>query len=151
MRAAPARRSRSPITTSSAPHGSRATRTHTSGPMPAGSPEVRAMRGLAFVKAQFDVGLVAELPQPLLVGLVRFALAQGLARLQALPLGRHVARAPLEHLDEVVAEGRAHGLADLADFQLLVVVLELGHGIAGIDPVELAAARGGAVYRVLAR
>src|SRR5919197_6394135 len=128
------------MTTSSAPRDSRATRTQSSGPTPAGSPEVSAMRGLAFVKPQLDVGLVAQLSQPFLVRLVGLALAQRLARLQALALGREIARAPLEHLDQVIAEGRAHRRADLADFQLPVGALEFGHRVARIDPVELAAA-----------
>src|SRR5512132_4456623 len=112
MRAQPARSERSPITTTSA---SRATRAQISGPVPAGSPEARAMSGLLFLKPQLDVGLVAQLPQPFRVRLFRLAVADRLARLQALPLGREVARAPLEHLDQVIAEGRAHRLAHLAD------------------------------------
>src|SRR5689334_10306353 len=115
MRGAPARSERSPITTSSAPRAARATRTQSSGPMPAGSPEVSAMNGLALVKPKLDVGLVAELAQPFLVSLVGLSVAQRCARLQAPALGRHVARAPLEHLDQVIAKGRTHGLADLAD------------------------------------
>src|SRR5882724_11804473 len=128
-----------------------ATRTHSSGPMPAGSPDVKATRGLALVKAQLDVGRIAQLPQPFGVGLVGLAVAQRLARLDAPALGRDVARAPFEHLDDVIAERRAHGLADLADLQLLVGALEFRHGIAGVHPVELAAARRRAVVGVLAR
>src|SRR5437764_7112858 len=136
MRGQLPRSPRSPMTASSAPRASRATRTHSSGPTPAGSPEVSAMRGLAFIKPQLDVGLVAQLPQPFLIGLVGLALAQRLARLQALALGGDVARAALEDLDEVVAEGRAHRRADLAHLQFLVGALELRHGVAGVDPVE---------------
>src|SRR5438309_1934033 len=135
MRGQPPRSPRSPMTTSCAPRASRATRTQSSGPTPAGSPEVSAMSGLAFVKPQLDVGLVAQLPQPFLVRLVGLALAQRLPGLQALALGGEIARAPLEHLDQVVAEGRAHGLADLRQFQLLVGAFELRHRVAGIDPV----------------
>src|SRR5437899_6324644 len=151
MRGASASSARSPITTSSAPRTSRATRTQSSGPTPAGSPEVSAMRALALVKPQLDVGLVAQLPQPFLVCLVGLAVAQRLARLEARALRREVARAALEHLDQVIAEGRAHGRADLAYLQLLVGALELGHRVARIDPVELAAARRGAVVGVGAR
>src|SRR6267143_6769226 len=104
------------MTTSSAPRASRATRTQSSGPTPAGSPEVSAISGspliLFLVKSKLDVGLVAQLPQPFLVGLVGLALAQRLTRLQALALRREVARAALEHLDQVIAERRAHGRAD---------------------------------------
>src|SRR5436190_1662297 len=122
-----------------------ARRTHSSGPMPAGSPEVSAMSGLAFLKPQLDVGLVAQLPQPFRVGLVGLALAQRLARLQPAPFGAEIARAALEHLDQVVAERRADRLADLADLELLVGALEFRHRVARIDPVELPAARGRAV------
>src|SRR5689334_14275303 len=115
MRGAPPRSERSPISTSSAPRTARAARTHSSGPMPAGSPEVSAMTGLALVKPQLDVSLVAQLPQPFLVGLVGLALAQRRACLQPPAFGGHVARAPLEHLDQVVAKGRAHRLAHFAD------------------------------------
>src|SRR5690242_4023747 len=108
----PASSARSPITVTG---WSRATRRQISGPMPAGSPEVRAMRGLFLVKRQLDVGRVAKLAQPFLVRLLRLALAQRLARLQAAALRRRFAGAPLDHLDQVVAEGRAHRLADLAD------------------------------------
>src|SRR5947207_1891568 len=142
MRGHPARSERSPITTTSA---SRARRVQISGPMPAGSPDVSATTGLPlFVKPQLDVGLVAQLPQPFRVGLVRLAVADRLARLQAPALGREVARAPLEHLDQVVAERRAHRLAYLADLQVLVRALELRHRVARIHPVEIAAARRGA-------
>src|SRR5688572_2505598 len=125
MRGQPSRMPRSPITTTSGNFFE--TSTQSSGPMPAGSPEVRATTGLALVKPQVDVGLVAQLPQPFLEGLVRLALAQRLARLQPAPLGRDVARAPLEHLDQVIAELCAHRLAHLADAQPQVGALELGH------------------------
>src|SRR6266850_1236040 len=130
---------------------SEASRTHSSGPIPAGSPDVSAMRSLAFLKPQFDVGLVAELPQPLLVGLVGLALAQRLAHLQPAAFGADVARAALEDLDQVVAERGAHRLAHLADLQLFVGALELRHRVAGVDPVELAAARRRAVVGMHAR
>src|SRR5438105_15386732 len=103
MRGQPARSERSPMTTTSI---SDASRTHSSGPMPAGSPEVSAMTGLTFLKPQLDVGLVAQLPQPFLVGLVGLALAQRLARLLSAALGAEIARAALEDLDQVVADGR---------------------------------------------
>src|SRR5207248_11207499 len=125
MRGQPARMARSPMTTSSADAGCWASRTHSSGPMPAGSPEVRAMTGvpllfLFFLKPQLDIGRIAQLAQPFLVGLVGLALAQRLARLHAAALGTEIARAALENLDQVVAEGRAHRLAELADLELFV-------------------------------
>src|SRR2546428_508260 len=148
MRGQPARSERSPMTMTSI---SDARRTHSSGPMPAGSPEVSAMTGLAFLKPQLDVGLVAQLAQPFLVGLVGLALAQRLARLHAAALGTEIARAALENLDQVVAEGRAHRLAHFADLELFVGALEFRHRVAGVDPVELAAARRGAVVGMHAR
>src|SRR5436190_7757073 len=148
MRGAPLRSERSPMTTTSACDARRA---QSSGPMPAGSPEVSAMRSLALVKAQLDVGRIAQLAQPLLIGLVGLAVAQRVARLHALSLRGDVARAALERLDEVVAERRAHRLAHLADLQLLVGALELRHRVAGIDPVELATARRRAVVGIGAR
>src|ERR1041384_6546662 len=115
------------MATTRAPSGAPASFRHSSGPIPAGSPEVSAMTGLAFLKPQLDVGLVAHLAQPFLVGLVGLALAQRAARLQPAALRRHVARAPLQHLDQVEAERRANRLADFADLELLVGALELGH------------------------
>src|SRR5438552_8342112 len=134
MRGQPARMERSPITARSAGDVCCERRTHSSGPMPAGSPEVSAMTGLAFLKPQLDVGLVAQLAQPFLVGLVGLALAQRLARLHAAALGTEVARAALENLDQVVAEGRAHRPAHFADLELFVGALEFGHRVAGVDP-----------------
>src|SRR5437016_400835 len=155
MRGQPARMERSPITARSADDLCCERRTHSSGPMPAGSPEVSAMTGslrsLSFLKPQLDVGLVAQLAQPFLVGLVGLALAQRLARLHAAALRTEIARAPLENLDQVIAERRAHRLAQFADLELFVGALELGHRVAGVDPVELAAARRGAVVGMHAR
>src|SRR3970282_2169604 len=102
----PRSRARPPIATRRAGRESAQSFRHSSGPMPAGSPEVRAMSGLAFLKPQLDVDLVAQLAQPFLVGLLGLPLAQRHARLQAPALRAHVGRAALEHLDEVVAEGR---------------------------------------------
>src|SRR5207245_7136976 len=120
MRGQPARMERSPITARSADDVCCERRTHSSGPMPAGSPEVSAMTGLAFLKPQLDVGLVAQLAQPFLVGLVGLALAQRLARLHAAALRTEIARAALENLDQVIAERRAHRLAQFADLELFV-------------------------------
>src|SRR5712692_365651 len=148
MRGQPARIARSPMTTTSI---SEARRTHSSGPMPAGSPEVSATSGLAFLKPQLDVGLVAQLAQPFLVGLVGLALAQRLTRLHAPALGTEIARAALENLDQVVAERRAHRLAHVADFELFVGALEFGHRVAGVDPIQLAATRRRAIVGMHAR
>src|SRR4051812_50056575 len=109
MRGQPASSVRSPMTTTSA---SRATRAQISGPIPAGSPEVSAMTGLAlFVKPQLDVGGIAGLAQPLRVRLFSLALAGRLARLQAPSLRRKVTRAALGHLGQGIAERRGRGAA----------------------------------------
>src|SRR4051812_17825526 len=99
----------SAITTSFSACGCCASSTHKSGPMPAGSPAVRAMLGVAliwwllmafpclkcsesvlskhaaalfFFQTQFDKRLVAQLAQPFLVGLVGFLCTQRHAHLQ---------------------------------------------------------------------
>src|SRR6185436_591911 len=100
---------------------------HSSGPIPAGSPEVRAMTGLALLKPQLDVGLIAQLAQPFLVGLVGLALSQRGARLAPAALRRQVRRTPLQDLDQVVAEGGADRLAHLADRQAGIGALEVRH------------------------
>src|SRR6185295_9541364 len=133
------------MTTTSA---SRAMRAQISGPMPAGSPEVSATRGLLLLKPQLDVRLVAELSQPFRIRLLGLAVANRLSRLQALALNGCVARAPLEHLDEVVAERRADRLAHFAHLQLLIGLLEFRYRVAGKHPVELAAARGRAIVGI---
>ena len=63
-----------------------------SGPIPAGSPLVTAMRGsISFLlESNLDVGTVAQLAQPVLVGFVELALAQRLARSRPLALFRDV-------------------------------------------------------------
>src|SRR3979490_1577319 len=151
MCAQPRSRPRSPIATMCASSRSAQSRTQSSGPIPAGSPEVSAMTGLFFVKPYFDVTLVAQLAQPLLVGLVGLALAQHLPRLQHAALRVHLGRAPLEHLEEVIAERLSHRLADLALLELVIGALEIAHRVAGIDPVELAAAARRAVVGMHAR
>src|SRR3954471_2506174 len=85
---------------------SRARSAQRSGPMPAGSPAVRAASGRsAFVVAVLDEGTVARLAQPVLVGLVRLALADRLACRDLLALLGHFVGAPLEHLHQVPSEG----------------------------------------------
>src|SRR5690606_25879893 len=65
------------------------------------------------VELVLDVGAVAQLAQPVLVALLDAPLAQRLARLLAQPVGRALVGAPLDDLDQVHAEGRAHGIAQL--------------------------------------
>src|SRR5690606_29136928 len=74
----------------------------------------RAPRRRSIVQAVLHVRPVADLPQPLVVRLVRLLLAQRLAR-----GGAHLLRGVLhgpagDHLDEMHAELRAHRVADAA-------------------------------------
>src|SRR5258706_16269828 len=69
---------------------------------------------LLFFEPDLNVRAVAQLPQPFLVGLVRLALAQRLARDEALALRGQAAGAPLHPLHQVPAEWSLHRLADLA-------------------------------------
>src|ERR1700722_8549386 len=108
---------RSPRQMSSHGSGRKASARHSSGPMPAGSPEGSAMRGsLGLV---LDVGFVPHAAQPQLRLLVRLAGANGLHRLAALHVLGVVYAAGPEQLCDVPAELRLEGLADL-------VVLERG-------------------------
>src|SRR4051812_36220432 len=134
-----------------------------SGPIPAGSPEVTAMgeapsatarpaRDPALCSAVFkpvlDVGAVAQLAQPLLVGFVALALAPHLACLETLAFRRGVGGASLEDLDQVPAEGRLDRLADFSVLQMGVGALELRNGVTGKNPPELSAARRRGVVRM---
>src|SRR5690348_11495856 len=97
-RARAASTSRSPRITSRPGNSRRAAHAHRSGPMPAGSPAVRATRvsdrgtavalprASALVVAVLDERAVALLAQPVLVRLVRLACADGLARGRLAPL-----------------------------------------------------------------
>src|SRR5690606_5963210 len=98
-----------------------------------------------------DVGAVAQLAQPVLVVLLDATLAQRLARHLAQAVGRRLVGSPLEDLDQVHAERRTHRVADLARGERIHRALELGYGVAGIDPAEVTAAPRAAIDRVLAR
>src|SRR5262249_53176338 len=103
------------------------------------------------LEAHLDVGAVAQLPQPFLVGLVGLALLEREARLHALALDRQPARAALDELDQVVAERRLDRLADLARLERHEGALELGHRVARQYPAEVAALRRAAILRVQTR
>src|SRR5574340_305736 len=128
---------------------------HRSGPIPAGSPAVRTRWGKSTVSPDpacsvegpdFDIGRIADLAHPVLEGLVALALANGLTRQQFLAFLRDVLAAAPQHLDQVPAERRLHGVADLARLQCVHRFLEFGHGIARIDPAEVAAFGGAGVF-----
>src|ERR1700691_1763431 len=92
----------SPTHTRSQANVSRATARHSSGPMPAGSPQVSAIRGTS--DSKFDVRLIAQTSQPQLRLFVRFARANFLRRVPALQLVRVVELAPAQELHDVPAE-----------------------------------------------
>src|SRR5471032_2930720 len=142
-----------------------------SGPMPAGSPTVTASARragvpagldgdaltdglsslLQIVGAVFDVGLVAHLALPRVGLLLDLAVADGVAGGVALALLGRVVALALEHLDQVVAEAGLDRLAELARFQRVHGRLELGHGVARVQPAQVTALGGRAVGAVLAR
>src|SRR6059058_2044813 len=92
----PCKSVRSPRTTIFAPVLSHAMLVHSSGPIPAGSPEVSAMTAppsfteSAVLETHFYVSLAAELLQPFLVGVVCLSLAQRMARLEPHALRAHL-------------------------------------------------------------
>src|SRR6266849_3806124 len=104
-----------------------------------------------FFEPHFHVGAIAQLAQPFLIGLVTFSVQKSLARLEALALGRHVGRTPLQHLNEMPPERSLDGLAYIHRLQLRKSPLEFRHGIAGIDPSQISAPRSRAVVRIQAR
>src|SRR6185312_9660265 len=101
--------SRSPRQTRSQSSGRLATLKQTSGPMPAGSPEVSAMRGNTAGPAtgsaghDFHVGVIAKMLQPQLRVLIGLARPNGLHRVQPLDLLCLVMIAPPEELRDVPA------------------------------------------------
>src|ERR1700688_709163 len=129
--------SMSPIQTRSQGNASRATARHSSGPMPAGSPQVSAIRGMSDFK--FDVGFIAQTSQPQLRLFVRLARANLLCRALALQLIRVVELAPAKKLHDVPAELRLEGLADLLFLQARDRLLELGHEGSRTRPAQIPA------------
>src|ERR1700723_2572994 len=88
-----------------------ATARHSSGPIPAGSPLVSAIRGTS--DSKFDVGFIAQTSQPQLRLFVFFARANFLCRVSALQLVRVVELASAQDLHDVPAVLSLEGLADL--------------------------------------
>src|SRR5690349_10662769 len=86
-----------PTSTSGPGKRSAASSAQRSGPMPAGSPAVRAILASAFFVTVLDERAIARLPQPVLVRLVRLACADGLARRGLLAILRELVGAALEH------------------------------------------------------
>src|SRR5436309_15537903 len=97
---------RLPRMTSAPSRGCAASITQRSGPMPAGSPAVRATRGSAFFVAVLDERAIARLAQPVLVRLVGLARANRLACGGLLPLLGHFVPAAPEPLHQVPPDGR---------------------------------------------
>src|SRR5688572_3342960 len=133
--------SRSPRITRLPGKGSAARSAQRSGPMPAGSPAVRAIRGArtgraarrksALLEPVLDECPVAHLAQPILVGLVGLACADRLACHELLAILRKLVGASLEHLHEVPAERRLDRLAYFAFAQCVHRPLEFGNRVAG--------------------
>src|SRR5476649_2725937 len=80
-------------------NASRAIARHSSGPMPAGSPQVSAIRGTSGSK--FDVSFIAQTSQPQLRLFVRLAGANFIHRVLALQLIRVVEFTPAKKLHDV--------------------------------------------------
>src|SRR5450631_3891682 len=115
----------------------RASARHSSGPMPAGSPEVSAMRGS--LGLELDVGFVPHAAQPQLGLLVRLAGPDGFHRLPALELVAVVVAAVPQDLHDVPAVLRVERHADLVVLQALEHRIELGHEVARSRPAQIAA------------
>src|SRR5258708_7653664 len=82
-----------------------------------------------FLEAQFDVGAVTLLAYPFLVSLIRLARTDRLSCEHPLAFFRHVFAAPFDNLNQVPAEGRLHGLADLSGFEPIHRTLEFRHRV----------------------
>src|SRR6195256_181017 len=115
-----------------------------------GTPPAFQVGRSPFFEPHFHVGAIAQLAQPFLVGLVTFSVQESLARLEALALGRHVGRTPLQHLNEMPPERSLDGLAYIHRLQLRKSPLEFRHRIAGIDPSQISAPGSRAVVRIQA-
>src|SRR5215469_4173129 len=137
MRARSERSARSPKATSSQGSSCAATARHSSGPTPAGSPVVSAMRGT--LRLVFDVRFVPHAAQPQLGFLVGLAGADRFHRLASLELVGVVVTAVAEHLHDVPAELRPEGLADLVVLQPGDRLLELWCERSRPGPAEIAA------------
>src|SRR6266513_824232 len=103
-----------------------------------------------FFEPHFNVGAVAQLAQPFLIGLVTLSIENSFPRLDALAFGGHVRGTPLEHLNKMPSERSLDGLAYIHRFQLRKTPLEFRHGIARIDPAKVSTPRSRAVVRIQA-
>src|SRR5580765_6589978 len=106
---------------------------------------------LALVGLVFDVRAIAQLANEIVELLVALPLPQRVARLLATSFLRDVLLAALEHLDQVPAERRAHGLRHLVDRERRHRTLEIGNGVARRDPTKVAALGTRRVVRIDAR
>ena len=99
----------------------------------------------------FNVGAVAELALPVVDGLAELLLAKLLSGGDAHALRIAVLfHAALDHLDEVVAELGLDRFGDLVGLERVHGLFEFGHGVAGLEPAEVAAAGRAVVDRVQA-
>src|SRR6185436_1834015 len=111
----------------------------------------RPHQPLAFVGLVFDVRAIAQLANEIVELLVALPLPQRVASLLATTILRDVLLAALEHLDQMPAERRAHGLRHLVDRKRRHRALEIGNGVARRDPTEVAALGTRRVVRIDAR
>jgi len=106
-------------------------------------PQVRgfysALRTLFIFQPVFDESLVAQLTQPVLIGLIRLAGADFLARHEGLSFLADIFRASLQYLDQVPTERRLDGYAGFPRFEAIHGTFEFGYGFTGRKPAEVAA------------
>src|SRR5687768_3553287 len=120
-------------------------RMHRSGPIPAGSPEVRASlirsarspsemafkdRILPLLQSVFHVRAVPQLLQPLLECRIRLARTNCLTGGLPLPLLAHILRTPLNDLYEMPSKRRLHRITDLPRVKRIHGLLEIGDCVA---------------------
>src|SRR5690606_36460970 len=94
---------------------------------PAGAPVTRgagSRPASAGLDPEPDVGLVADAPQPLLVGLASLLFLQLALGLHAQPVFAGILAATIENLDQVETELGLDGLAEFVEFEVLQGLLE---------------------------
>src|SRR6056297_181362 len=138
-----ASRALSPMATSSASQARMAAASVTSGPIPAGSPVVMAILGIAIARGLLDIDerFVADLAQPGVQLFLVLAVVQVVHRLGLDGFIAHIfVPAPL-YLEDVPAELCAYRLGNLPLGSLRHAGFKLGHHLSGVGPAEIAALR----------
>src|SRR5450432_2066905 len=109
---------------------------------------VSAGRCSTIVEADFHVRAIPDLAHPRLERFLRLALTDCKLRFRALALGADVLLAPLEHLDDMPAEGRAYRCRNLIEGELVHRLLEFRNGVARVEPTQIATLGSRGVFRV---